>query len=205
MLRSAIKAQKRAIKRKCKTAAVVTRVDKVEVLRMRAHLDQIREQLSKTTKRKERLQQQVHDFSLKACSNLTIVYIFIHSLGGDSDLGLLAYDIVRRCPLQVHTVIDGLCASAGTLLFLAGDQRSMAQNGTMMIHETQAINSTGTSANIKADLDNLIDATNKIINIYEEHGHMSRKRIIKEMKTDRAWTYQETLDRGFLSRVETPF
>ena len=207
LLRSTIKSQKRAIKQQSKTVTPATtpRKEKAEVVRMRAELCRLRGQLAQTTKRKERLCNAMHEVSSQACSNLTKVYIFIHSMGGDSDVGLLAYDIVRRCPLLVHTVIDGICASAATLLFLAGDQRSMAANATMMIHEAQAINACGTTAHIQADLENLHDATDKIVNIYVQHSKMSRKRIKKEMQTDRAWTRDETVALGFLTRDETPF
>lgn len=167
-------------------------------------MPKIKRQLRRVEKKKRKLTEFMFEEKLKRLQKAGKVQIFIHSNGGDADLGLMAYDIVRNCPLQVETVVDGLCASAATLLFLAGDTRRMGDNASIMIHQAQVCVTQGKVEEIRADMHNLKDVNHKIIEIYKERSSMTRPQIKQHMKTDRAWSADEARSFGFVNTKNKP-
>ena len=65
----------------------------------------------------------------------TTVTIHIHSEGGDLHAGLGAMDFLRSVSVKTFTVVEGLCASAATFVFLGGDTRTVLPNGYVLIHQ----------------------------------------------------------------------
>lgn len=52
------------------------------------------------------------------------ITVFINSPGGSADSGFAIYDMLRFVGCPIRTVVNGLCASAAVLIFLAGDAGS---------------------------------------------------------------------------------
>lgn len=65
------------------------------------------------------------------------VTVYINSPGGSADSGFAIYDMLRFASMPVRTVVNGLCASAGILIQLAGDdgQRFSLPESRFMIHQ----------------------------------------------------------------------
>lgn len=161
--------------------------------------------LRRMNKREFALSRLIHKQELGACKKDNIISIYINSHGGDAELGLLAYDIVRRCPVQVYTIVDGICESAATLLLLAGDRRYLAENATVMIHDVRITSVCGNSKELQVEQDNLQNVTEKVIAIYKKNSTMSLGTIKKEMSTDGTWTRDKAIEYGFASSLEAPF
>lgn len=69
--------------------------------------------------------------SAKASGKISLV---ISSPGGDAFTGLAVFDMLKASGLQVRTEIVGICASAASIIALAGDERAMGQNAMLMLH-----------------------------------------------------------------------
>lgn len=63
------------------------------------------------------------------------IKIFINSYGGDIYAALGIYDFITSLPVEVHTHNIGLCASAATIIYLAGDKRHATDNVRFMFHK----------------------------------------------------------------------
>jgi ATP-dependent protease ClpP protease subunit len=63
------------------------------------------------------------------------IHLHIKSEGGDLYAGLAAFDFVRSMRAYVHTHAEGCVASAATLVFLGGDQRTVHPNAYILIHQ----------------------------------------------------------------------
>lgn len=65
------------------------------------------------------------------------ITVFINSPGGSADAGFAIYDLLRFVKTPVTTVVNGLCASAGILIHLAGDKkrRFCLPESRFMIHQ----------------------------------------------------------------------
>ena len=64
-------------------------------------------------------------------SNITV---HINSVGGDLYAGLAIYNRLKGLAANVTTVNDGLAASAGSLIFQAGNTRKMNAGSNLMVH-----------------------------------------------------------------------
>ena len=69
------------------------------------------------------------------------ITIIVNSPGGEADAGFGMYDMIRFVSSPVRTIVAGLCASAGVMVFLAGDrgQRQLLRCATACRrwHQTQ--------------------------------------------------------------------
>jgi len=63
--------------------------------------------------------------------------IIINSPGGDLNAAFAVIDIMRGCPIPVHTVGLGQIASAGFMIFIAGKkgERILTPNTSIMSHQ----------------------------------------------------------------------
>src|SRR5690606_6687884 len=62
------------------------------------------------------------------------VTLHINSPGGSVLDALAIYSILRAHNGTVTAVVDGLCASAATIVMLAADEVVMAQHSLLMVH-----------------------------------------------------------------------
>ncbi|MFN3240830.1 MAG: ATP-dependent Clp protease proteolytic subunit [Planctomycetota bacterium] len=65
------------------------------------------------------------------------ITVLINSPGGSADAGFAIYDLLRFVSCPIRTVVNGLCASAGILIHLAGDpgSRYCMSESRFMIHQ----------------------------------------------------------------------
>src|SRR5215217_6837955 len=67
------------------------------------------------------------------------ITVRINSPGGDVFDGLAIFNTLKAHPAEVHTVVDGLAASAASIIMLAGDTVSMNDASLAMIHSAWAL------------------------------------------------------------------
>ncbi|MBL8729910.1 MAG: ATP-dependent Clp protease proteolytic subunit [Planctomycetes bacterium] len=95
------------------------------------------------------------------------ITVFINSPGGSADAGFAIYDLLRFIKPPVTTVVNGLCASAGILIHLAGDKkrRFCLPESRFMIHQPSTMGrGTASDLDITAkEILKLRDRYNKII------------------------------------------
>jgi len=65
------------------------------------------------------------------------IYLHINSYGGNIFAGLSALDEIEKINKNVNiiTIVDGCCASAGTFLSIAGKERWINKHAYMLIHQ----------------------------------------------------------------------
>lgn len=76
----------------------------------------------------------VSDISKTLAVPGTDVTIHLHTDGGSVFDGNLIFNAIATAKANVNIVIDGLAASMGSIIMLAGKKISMAENGYIMIH-----------------------------------------------------------------------
>jgi ATP-dependent Clp endopeptidase proteolytic subunit ClpP len=93
------------------------------------------------------------------------IVIHINSPGGDAYSGLALYDFIKSSQIPVTTIVEGIAASAASLLFLAGGKRAMTQNSTVMIHQC-SWGGYGTDAHMKDTARSVESIMRKMVRIY---------------------------------------
>lgn len=77
--------------------------------------------------------------AVKGFGDQSALDVYINSYGGSVFQGLAIYNILRRHPARITTHIDGIAASAASVVAMAGDEVRMAANGFLMIHNAWGI------------------------------------------------------------------
>lgn len=67
------------------------------------------------------------------------INFYINSFGGDAFAGIAIYQALRRLDAEVHVRIDGVAASAASVIAMAGDKITMSRGSMMMIHNAGLI------------------------------------------------------------------
>ncbi len=135
--------------------------------------------------------------------DITRIDLRINSPGGEVFEALAIYNALQRFPAPIITHIDGLCASAATLVALGADEVHMADNAMFMIHEPWTV-VVGDSDELQKQADVLDALAKNILNIYARKSGA-------DLDTIRAWMQAETwlnadqaLDAGFVDTIEAP-
>ena len=66
---------------------------------------------------------------------ITTIQVHVNSPGGEATEGVAIYNALVNHPAQVNVIIDGLAASAASLVAVAGDTVTMAPGTELMIHD----------------------------------------------------------------------
>lgn len=125
--------------------------------------------------------------------NLTVR---INSRGGLVEEGLAIYSLLSEFKGKVKTIVDGWACSAASVIFMAGEERVVPENGILMIHNAWS-SATGDSKVMKKASEDLEKITQPSINIYVKKTGLSEE-TIKEMMDRTEWiTSKEAYELGF--------
>lgn len=128
------------------------------------------------------------------------ITVRIHSEGGDCFAAATIYTALKEYRGKVTVKIDGLAASAASVIAMAGDSVEISPVGIIMIHNpwTGAI---GDSAEMKTVAQMLDDVKETIINAYERKTKLSRKKISELMDAETYFHAQKAIEYGFADKI----
>jgi ATP-dependent Clp protease protease subunit len=128
------------------------------------------------------------------------VTVRIHSGGGDVFAASVMRAILLDYPGPVKVKIDGLCASAATIVAMAGKRIMMQESAYMMIHDPSTV-VMGNIETLKAVLDELKVCKAGIVDAYASRTGLERGKL-ERMMTDETWmTAREAREMGFVDEV----
>lgn len=130
------------------------------------------------------------------------VEVNINSGGGSVFAASEIYTLLQGHNGKVTVNIQGLAASAASVIAMAGDEVNMSPTAQMMIHKA-ATWSVGNSDDFAHD-SKMLDVTDQsIVNAYEAKTGMNRDDLLNMMK-DETWMDAKTaLDKGFADSIIT--
>lgn len=131
------------------------------------------------------------------------ITIRMNSYGGDVIAASMISSIMRDYPGEITVQIDGIAASAATIVAVAGNKVRIQDTAYVMIHDPSVVFFMA-ALNIE-QLTRLADSLQAIkegiVNAYEEKTGLSRPRISKLM-TDETWMdANKALDLGFVDEI----
>ena len=114
------------------------------------------------------------------------ITVIVNSPGGEADAGFGMYDMIRFVSCPVRTLVAGLCASAGVMVFLAGDrgQRFSLPNSRYLLHQPSS-QSWGQASDLEI-------AAREILRLRDQYN-----RIVAEETGKTIQTVTEDADRDF--------
>lgn len=138
---------------------------------------------------------------LDKLSNASSVTVRINSPGGDLEAGVVIYNRLKNLP-NVTTIVDGLAASAASLILQAGKTRKVYKNSQVMIHSASVLlfdfyNLTDLQSVEKQ----LMAANDQVVNTYTERTGRDKTKV-RHMVEDTTWmTGQDIIDEGFADEI----
>ena len=126
----------------------------------------------------------------------------INSVGGDADAGKAIFTRIREMDAETTTIVDGLAASAASIIFMAGDKRQMSVGSQLMIHGASTLLIGYYNANDTKDVLNMLkNYDNSLMEIYKDRTNNSEESISKMIKNTTWMTASEAVDKGFADEI----
>ena len=138
---------------------------------------------------------------LEALGEIGALDVYINSPGGDVFAGYAIYHMLRRHPARVTVHVDGLAASAASVVAMAGDRIVMPVASMMMVHRawTLACGDAARLLDIAAELER-VDA--QLAQLYADRTGKAIEDIEALMAAETWMTGAEALAMGFCDEVE---
>lgn len=132
------------------------------------------------------------------------VTVHINSVGGDFYAGLAIYNRLRTLDASITTINDGLAASAGSLIFMAGDKgkRKVHAASNLMIHGVLTLlGGYYNAVDLKAEVKTLESHNKAAIAAYVEATGLAEDVVKAAMSKDTYMTGQEAVDAGWADEI----
>lgn len=136
-------------------------------------------------------------------TDATEIVVSINSPGGDVFDAFAIYNVLRRHPLAVTTRVDGVAASAASLILMAGDTIIMPENAMVMIHNAWTI-AGGTAAELRDVADMMDKVRDGIVAAYAGKSGKEADEIIAMMDATTWMTALDAQALGFCDVIEKP-
>jgi len=128
------------------------------------------------------------------------ITIWINSPGGDCVAAAQIYNMLMEYPGDVTVKIDGIAASAASVIAMAGTRVLMSPVSTMMIHNPLTV-AIGDSEEMRKAIQMLDEYKESIINAYEIKTGLSRAKISHLMDAETWMNANKALELGFCDEI----
>ena len=131
------------------------------------------------------------------------VTIWLNSPGGDVVAAAQIYNMLMDYPGHVTVNIDGVAASAASVIAMAASTVAMSPVSMMMIHNPATL-AVGDEAELGRAIDMLASVKESIINAYQLKTSLSRAKLSKLMDAETWMDARAAIDMGFADKLITP-
>ena len=128
------------------------------------------------------------------------ITVWINSPGGDVFAAAQIYNMLRDYKGHVTVKIDGLAASAASVIAVAGDTVLVSPVAMMMIHNPATI-AMGNTKDMEAAIAMLNEVKESIINAYVDKTGLSRNKLSKMMDDETWFNAKKAVELGFADKV----
>ena len=128
------------------------------------------------------------------------ISVWINSPGGDVFAAAQIYNMLMDYPHNVTVKIDGLAASAASVIAMAGTEVQMSPVAMMMIHNPMTV-AIGDSAEMQKASAMLDEVKESIMNAYEIKTGLSRTKISHLMDAESWFNAKKAVELGFADKI----
>ena len=128
------------------------------------------------------------------------ITVWINSPGGDCVAAAQIYNMLSNYAGKVTVKIDGIAASAASVIAMAGDTVLVSPVSMMMIHNPATI-AWGDSAEMQKAVAMLDEVKESIINAYEIKTGLDRKKLSKLMDAETWMDANSAIEMGFADEI----
>ncbi len=132
------------------------------------------------------------------------VLVKINSYGGDVNDALAIFELLRSMGDRVTTECVGFCASAATIIAMAGHVRRMSSYGLFLVHKCSSV-AWGNENDLEAELESQRKVNDRIVALYHDVTGTDRDKLEELMNADNGngiWmNVDEAIEYGFITEA----
>lgn len=130
-----------------------------------------------------------------------IIHLHLSTPGGSIYAAFACVDNIKFLKSKIYTYVDGVCASAGTLISTIGHKRLMGEHAHLLIHQLSS-ETYGTYADMEADMENCRNLMKILKNFYKKHTKIPMKKLDELMTRDIYLTADECVLYGIIDEIQ---
>ena len=128
------------------------------------------------------------------------ITVWINSPGGDCVAAAQIYNMLMDYPHDVAVKIDGIAASAASVIAMAGTRVLMSPTSLLMIHNPLTV-AMGDSEEMRKAIQLLDEVKESIVNAYEIKTGLSRTKLSNLMDAETWMNANKALELGFCDEI----
>ena len=128
------------------------------------------------------------------------ITVWINSPGGDCVAAAQIYNMLMDYKGNVTVKIDGIAASAASVIAMAGTKVLMSPTALMMIHNPLTV-AIGDSEEMQKAIDMLSEVKESILNAYEIKTNLSRAKLSHLMDAETWMNANKAVELGFADDI----
>lgn len=126
----------------------------------------------------------------------------INSIGGDVEAGLSIYNRIRGLKADVTTIVEGIAASAASIIAQAGNTRQVSVGAQTMIHGASTALIGYYNVQDLQRLEGALTTINEsIADVYAVNSGKDKTEILRMMKKETWMTTDEAVENGFADEI----
>lgn len=130
------------------------------------------------------------------------ITVYVNSPGGAADSGFAMYDILRFVSCPVRTIVNGLCASAGVLVYLGGDEGSrFSLPGSRFLLHQPSTAGRGTASDLHITAQQVVKLRERYNRIVADATGKPEDEILEASKRDFWLSAPEALEYGLVDKI----
>lgn len=128
------------------------------------------------------------------------VTVWINSPGGCVFAASQIYTMLRNHNGKITVKIDGIAASAASVVAMAGDETLISPTGMLMIHDPMTL-AYGNKADMEQTITMLEEVKESILNAYVQKSHQSRETLSQLMSEETWMNAEKALELGLVDGI----
>jgi ATP-dependent protease ClpP protease subunit len=141
------------------------------------------------------------DDELKALGDVETINLRINSPGGDAFDGIAIHNTIKNHSATFIASIDGIAASAASIIAMAADKIVMPENSFLLIHGASGM-AWGNAEAMRSLADDLDRLDTSIVATYATRSGADAKKIQSIMKEDRLMDANEAKELGLADEIK---
>lgn len=137
---------------------------------------------------------------LQSLDDKADISLYLNTPGGIVSAGLGIYDTMHLISPNVNTICTGLAASMGSILLVAGKERSILPHAKVMIHQPLG-GVAGQASDIIIEAEEIRKCRDELCNILAEHTKQPFDKVFQDMDRNHWFTAQEAVDYGLVDKI----
>ncbi|HLF92142.1 MAG TPA: ATP-dependent Clp protease proteolytic subunit [Planctomycetota bacterium] len=130
------------------------------------------------------------------------ITVYVNSPGGAADSGFAIYDALRYFKPPVRTVVNGLCASAAVMVFLAApkERRFSLPNSRFLLHQPSTFVQ-GSASDIEISAEEIVKLRQRYNQIVSAETGKSADQVTRDADRDFWLSPEEAKQYGLVGKV----